>query len=218
MSLIKFIADNQNPNSLASKFRNKRHNLFKRILADYNPIKILDIGGTQNYWKDYYDDIKNLEVTMVNLSEEKVTFPNLKSMIGDATNLFEIKDNEYDLIFSNSVIEHLFSKENQIKMAEEIKRVGKSYFIQTPNRFFPMEPHFLIPFYQFLPFSWQLFLLRNFSLGHVGKIQEKERAKVQINEIKLLSKNEFKELFSEATIYEEKFLFLTKSFVAYYKK
>jgi len=187
-------------------------------VRENNVKKLLDIRGTQNYWKDHYNAIKNLEVTVTNLSEGHVTFPNFKSRIGDATNLYDIKDNEYDLVFSNSVIEHLFRKDNQKKMAEEIKRVGKSYFIQTPNRFFPLEPHFLVPFFQFFPFAWQLFLLRNFHLGHVGKISEKERAKEQINEIRLLSRNEFKELFSEATIFEEKFLFLTKSFVAYYKK
>jgi hypothetical protein len=213
--MIRSIADNKNPESLASKFRNKRHLFFKEITQRFGVKKVLDIGGTQNYWNTYYEDIKHLDITLVNLSREHVFFDNLKSEIGDATNLKNYSENEFDLVFSNSVIEHLFSKENQKKMANEIRRVGKSYFIQTPNKYFPLEPHFLFPFFQFLPNFLKLFLLQNFSLGHIGRIKDREKAQKQIDEIKLLSKSEFKKLFPEANIFEEKFLFLTKSFIAY---
>lgn len=73
-------------------------------------------------------------------------------MKGDATNLSQYSDKSFDIVFSNSVIEHLYTKENQISMAKEVNRVGKNYFIQTPNYWFPIEPHWVFP-------SFSIFLL-----------------------------------------------------------
>ncbi|MBC8844888.1 class I SAM-dependent methyltransferase, partial [Escherichia coli] len=70
-----------------------------------------------------------------------------------ATDLSEIDDQQFDIVFSNSVIEHLYTWENQEKMAKEVLRVGKYHFIQTPNYWFPIEPHWVFPFFQFLPKS-----------------------------------------------------------------
>jgi hypothetical protein len=216
--MIKKIADNKNPNSLSSYFRRKRQKLFLNIIKNIGIKTILDIGGTQSYWEHYTDLLDNQKILLLNLQKEKCNLPNFDSIIGDATNLQQFEHNEFEFVFSNSVIEHLFNWENQILMANEIRRVGKGYFVQTPNKYFPLEPHFLFPFFQFLPYRAKLFLLRNFKLGHVGKIPDLNLAKNQINEIRLLSKKEMKFLFPEATIYSEKFLFFTKSFVAFYTK
>lgn len=62
----------------------------------------------------------------------------------------------------------------------------------------------------------KLFLLRNISLGHIGKIKDKSQAQKQIGEIQLLTKSKLQTLFPEAQIFEEKFLWFTKSFVAYH--
>lgn len=215
MSILYKLADNKNSLSIASKYRKKRHYFFMDLIGRLNIKTIVDIGGTQSYWKSYINDIKELDITIINLFKEKHPLANITSVVGNATNLEGFLDQQFDLVFSNSVIEHLFTKENQIRMANEVQRVGKSYFIQTPNKYFPLEPHFLFPFYQFLPNSLKLFLLRNFKLGHIGKINDKIKAQEQINEIQLLSKKEFKSMFPDAQIYEEKVFFMTKSFVAY---
>lgn len=55
----------------------------------------------------------------------------------------QFQDNEFDAVFSNSVIEHVGDYEAQRQMANEIMRVGKRYFVQTPNFYFPIEPHIL---------------------------------------------------------------------------
>jgi len=213
--MLHYIPDNKDPNSLSSYFRRNRHQLFLNIIKNNGIKTILDIGGTQSYWKQYSDLLDNQKSILFNLTRENCDLPNFDSVVGDATNLEQFGDNQFEFVFSNSVIEHLFTCENQILMANEIRRVVKGYFVQTPNKYFPLEPHFLFPFYQFFPNSIKLFLLRNFNLGHISKISNKEIAQMQIDEIRLLSKKDLRELFPDAEIYKEKFLFFTKSIVAY---
>ena len=130
--------------------------------------------------------------------------------------LLPVRDRAFDVVFSNSVIEHVGGPNEQRRMAEEIRRVGKRYFVQTPNRNFPIEPHFLFPFYQFLPNTLQVWLLRSFDLGWFRRTPDPARARRAISGIRLLGYREVSRLFPEAEIYEEKFLGLTKSFVAHW--
>jgi ubiquinone/menaquinone biosynthesis C-methylase UbiE len=219
MIFLKWFGDNTNKNSPASKARRKRHLFFLEILKNFDgKIRILDIGGTESYWESMDFNNENVEITLLNLFKVDCKKNNFNSVVGDATNMSEYQDSSFDLVFSNSCIEHLFTDSNQKKMASEIIRVGRSYFIQTPNKYFPLEPHFLFPLFQFLPNFLKLFLLQNFRLGHIGRIKDREKAQIQINEIKLISKSGFKELFPEANFFEEKFLFFTKSFIAYHNK
>ena len=126
-----------------------------------------------------------------------------------------MEDKSFDFVFSNSVIEHLFSIENQQKMASEVMRVGKNYYIQTPNKFFPIEPHWVFPFFQFLPFGLKVFLTQNFNLGHIPKAKSKQEAIDLVNEVNLLSKKELENLFSESKLYIEKFMGFHKSYAVY---
>ncbi len=100
-------------------------------------------------------------------------------------------------------------------MAVEIMRVGKRYFVQTPNYYFPFEPHFLFPLFQFLPASLKIFLVKNFNMGWYGKTRDAEKAEKLINSIKLLKRADLKKLFPQSGIYSEKLLGLTKSFIVY---
>jgi hypothetical protein len=93
--------------------------------------------------------------------------------------------------------------------------VGKHYFIQTPNRYFPLEPHWLFPFFQFLPYSFQIFLTKNFSLGHYPKTRSFEKAKLRVDEVKLLNETEMELLFPQCKIYREDFFGLVKSITSY---
>jgi ubiquinone/menaquinone biosynthesis C-methylase UbiE len=152
---------------------------------------------------------------LLNLYINDVSEPGFSSIVGDACNLSGMNDQSFDIVFSNSVIEHLYTKEQQKKMANEVARVGKSYFIQTPNKYFPIEPHWLFPFFQFLPFSIQVFLTQHFTLGNIKKTNNKEAAINLVKEVRLVSKKDFESLFKDAKIYKEKIIGLTKSFTAY---
>lgn len=207
--------------AISTYFRNRRFGFFRQFFDQISAggtqsVKILDIGGTEDYWKSMGFELNNkTEIVLLNLYEKEVSHPGFKSIKGDACNLEGIADKSFDLVFSNSVIEHLFTQENQIKMANEIQRVGKNYFIQTPNKYFPIEPHWVFPFFQFLPFGLQVFLTQHFNLGHIPKTSDKEKAKEQVREVRLLSKKEFHSMFSGANIFLEKFFEFTKSFIVY---
>ena len=214
--LFSSIADNKNPNSLASSFRSKWLNLFKGFVAGPpKPVKILDIGGTPEFWKDAGLDAADVEITLLNLDLVETDLPNVVSIVGDATDLSAFADKSFDIAFSNSVIEHLFNFQSQQKMAQEAQRVSTYHFIQTPNFWFPIEPHWVFPCFQYLPKTIKIFLTRYFNLGHIKHLKTWGDAKQQVEEIQLLSRSEMARLFPESTIWEEKLLVFSKSFVAH---
>ena len=206
--------------AISTYFRAKRFVFLKALLDNMTKggrkIKILDIGGTEDYWNSMGLNLgNNIEIVLLNLYKIEVKGAGFSSIKGDACNLEGMSDNSFDLVFSNSVIEHLFSIENQQKMANEVMRVGKNYYIQTPNKFFPIEPHWVFPFFQFLPFGLKVFLTQNFRLGHIPKAKSKQEAIDLVNEVNLLSKKELENLFSESKLYIEKFMGFHKSYAVY---
>ena len=214
--MLKGIADNQDQRSLAVKFRRKRFAFFLSLLARLErPVRILDIGGTEVYWKMMGLPVEDrVFITLLNLTQDKVTLPNMISIAGDARSI-QSEDAGFDVVFSNSVIEHVGTYQDQLQMAREVMRVGKRYFVQTPNKYFPLEPHFLFPFFQFLPISIRVWLLRNFRLGWFEKTPDKVKAREIVESIRLLGKSEFVSMFPNTSLYEEKILGVTKSFVVY---
>jgi hypothetical protein len=214
--MLKKVADNRNEESLAVQFRRKRFAFFLSLLSHVErPVHILDIGGTEEYWKTMgIDQEDELFITLMNLTADPVSYPRMTSMIGDARKI-DANDNSFDVVFSNSVIEHVGTYEDQLKMAKEVRRVGKRYFIQTPNKHFPIEPHFLFPFFQFLPIRVRVWLLQHFDLGWFTKTANPQKAREIVDGIRLLGKHDFIALFPSAALYEEKVMGLTKSYVAY---
>ena len=155
---------------------------------------------------------KGSALTLLNLEKEKTRLKNISSLSGNATDLSQFEDNSFDLVFSNSVIEHLYTYENQKKMASEIRRVGKNHFVQTPNKYFLLEPHYALPLFQFFPSSIAFLILTKTKLSRMQK-WDPEFAKGYLEEIRLLSLSEMKKLFPQSHIYFEKIFGLNKSFV-----
>src|SRR5690554_707519 len=176
MSFTNQLADYSDKKSLANRFRDRRFRFFesqfKKIIPENGTVlKILDVGGTESFWVNRGYHKNNLvHITLLNLTKTEVEHKNMVSVIGNACDLSEYTDNSFDLVFSNSVIEHLYSYENQVLMAKEIQRVGKNYYIQTPNKYFFIEPHYLLPFFQFLPRKIKLFVLSKTRLSRGNKL------------------------------------------------
>ncbi len=74
-----------------------------------------------------------------------------------------------EAVYSNAVVEHVGVWPVQQQFAAEVRRVGHSYFITTPNKYFPIELHYHVPFFQFFPEWFQRWLNRRFDLGWVKR-------------------------------------------------
>lgn len=215
------MANQENSYSISTRLRKKRFAFFKSLIQSVPyPLKILDVGGTEVIWyqEGFCDPniIDRVNITILNKREVPINHANIQAITGDARDMREFKDGEFDIVFSNSVIEHVGSYEDQIRMAKEIKRVGKKYFVQTPNFYFPIEPHFLFPFFQFLSLPIKVWILTHIPIGRRSQtVVDREQARQIANRVKLLRKKEVQKLFPEASIFEEKFLGLTKSLAAY---
>jgi 2-polyprenyl-3-methyl-5-hydroxy-6-metoxy-1,4-benzoquinol methylase len=200
---------------LSCHFRKKR---FKEFLDLVDKIpksnfKILDIGGTVSFWEKIGYTNNDIEIIIVNLTKEKSNNDNIKTIIGNACDLSQFNKQEFDIVFSNSVIEHVGNEENQKMMAKEIQRLGKQYFIQTPNYWFPIEPHYLLPFFQFIPYCIKKLIINYCKLGWPINFKTKEKAINSLNSIRLLKKKDLKLMFPNAVIKKEDVLFFTKSYM-----
>lgn len=186
---------------------------------EYRKSKFWMWGGVLNFWKTmefkYFNEVS---ITLLNTHKMDLpdTYSNVSSVLGDACDLSQYNDKQFDLVFSNSVIEHVGNFERQRKMAEEMKRVGKHCYLQTPNRYFILEPHFLIPFFQFFPVSLKAFFIKNFSIGHFKKAETYADALEAAESVRLMTEKELKILFPGIEIRKEKLGFMTKSFYLYF--
>ena len=217
MKSLARLADSTFSSSLAVKFRRRRFKLFKKLLSQLKrPIRILDISGTQYFWEavDFIDE-DGVEITLFNIEPQIISYSNFKFVQGDATDLNLFKDKSFDIVFSNSVIEHLSSFENQKKMAIEVQRIGIRYWVQTLSLYFPIEQHFLFPFYHWLPVRIRVWLLQNFDLGWYKKEKDYKTAYELVKSIRLLNLRELKSLFPQAKIYKERIFGIVKSYIAY---
>ncbi len=197
-------------------FRRRRMGQFYATFRPTSQTRLLDIGGDPHTWIFEACSCEPVPVTLVNLQ-----FPNPRvfndsrftAVVGDATNL-PFENQSFDIAYSNSVIEHMATRERQNAFASEARRVAKNLWIQTPARHFPIEPHLLTPFFQYLPKRMQLRLARHFTLW--GLLSKPCAAEINnlISEVRLLTLQEMKQLFPDCRILKERVLGLTKSYIA----
>lgn len=210
-------ADISSPNSLANRLRGRRFALFASMIDKLpKPIRIIDIGGTLSYWQQRgWVGKSGVQIIVVNLDAKEDVCDNVTVKSGNALDLSEYGDRVFDVAYSNSVIEHLFSLENQGRMAAEVQRIAKAFWIQTPNYWFPIEPHFHVPGWQWLPRSVRVALLMRYRCGWRGPVSDRKLAEALVDEVRLMNSIELKSLFPNAVVWREKFFGMTKSLVIY---
>ena len=197
--------------------RSKRFRKFESLTESQpRPFRIIDVGGTISFWENRgWADREDVYITLVNLDKSDSPYGNIDSRIGDATNLEEFENGSFDVAFSNSVIEHLYTFENQVAMAKEVQRVARAYFIQTPNYWFPIEPHFQVAGWQWLPESVRVRILQHRRCGRRGPFPDIDEALESIREVRLMTRSELARIFPNATIWPERILGLVKSWTAF---
>lgn len=216
MRFAKSVLFDMTGGALSVHLRRRRFSLFRSLMESLSrPTRVLDLGGTPEFWERMGLSDDGVHVVILNVEQREVTQRGFTSMVGDARDLREFRDREFDVVFSNSVIEHVGSFADQERMAAEVQRVGRRYFVQTPNRGFPIEPHFLFPGFQFLSTDTQVFLVKHFELGWMDKCSTTAEALELIRSIRLLTEDELRRLFPGSKLFRERFMGLTKSFTVY---
>lgn len=214
---LRSAADVHDAHSLSNRLRSKRFAKFEGLIAGFpRPVRIIDFGGTHAFWEQRgWAGRPELQITTINLFAEPRKFDNIVSIKGDATSLPEVEDGAFDVSFSNSVIEHLFTLDAQRAMAREVRRVARAYWVQTPNFWFPMEPHFHVPGWQWMPKSLRVAMIRRWRCGWRGPCPDPVGARQMVEEVRLMTRRELRACFSEATIWGERLFGLVKSWVCY---
>ena len=196
-------------------FKPRRVKIFYETFAITKDTRVLDLGGGPIFW----EFARSLgfplpRVTVLNIRSAGDIRPPLVSVIGNAKTA-PFDDFSFDIAFSNSLIEHLVDWESQCCFAAEVTRLARNYFIQTPDRHFPVEPHYVTPLIHWLPQSSRRLLVRNCTVWGILRRPSREYADQVVAEIRLLDKREMTKLFPDAQIRSEKFLGLSKSVIAY---
>ena len=133
-------------------------------------------------------------------------------MVADARRL-PFRDGGCGLAFSNSVVEHIPADEDRRAFAAEVARVGRGYYVQTPYRWFPIEPHLLTPLVHYLPRRWQRPLLPYTVWGLVAR-PTPTGCDDFLRDIRLLTVVELRRLFPTAEMWTERAAGLLKSITA----
>lgn len=209
--------------SMEFSFRAKRFehikSLIEAALAEKDKVEILDLGGSEKYWligEDFINQHRDrLHFTLINPEQQEEKNTDLFTfMIGDATKPDLFDGQQFDVVHSNSVIEHV-GDWNAIKcFADNTRRLGKRYYMQTPNYWFPYEPHFRFIGFQWLPISMRVWLMTKMRLGFFDKQETTAEAREHVESIRLLTTNQVRELFPDAKIEHEMIAGLPKSILA----
>ncbi len=234
------VADMRRPDSWITHLRQRRMAFFFGLLARLpeadpaRPLQLLDVGGTAFFWHmlgfdstpspamliagESWDGSlvrRPIHITLLNLGQPSAVPANFTNLTGDGCAMPQFQDQQFDIVFSNSVIEHVGDFARQRAFADEVRRVGQRYFVQTPNRFFPLEPHFFFPGFQFLPVHIRTWLVQHFALGWFPRIRDAAQARHEVTQIQLLSANSVRRLFPKAQLQSERMLGMTVGLVAY---
>jgi len=214
-------SDANDPNSVRYRMRRKRfkhlEQLIKTVLRDKERATILDIGGARAYWDLLDPELrKSVDITLLNTELELDRWRygadeiGFEEVTGDGCDMPEFGDQHFDIAHSNSVIEHVGGYKNMIRFADETRRVGRGYFVQVPYWWFPLEPHYGVPFFHWLPDLLRIKLVSSFNVGYVEKRSYRD-AMSAIDWVHLVDKTLMKNMFPDGELLREPYWFMTKS-------
>lgn len=191
-------------------FRTRRMRVFVEQFKVSDASRIVDVGGSPFNWSLIG---QKPDITLVNVNVQDWDDGRMRMLCYDGK-VLPFADHAFDLCYSNSVIEHVGDWSDIQRFAREIRRMAPAYYIQTPNRNFFIEPHFICAFVHWLPFGLRRKMIRYASVwGWVTKPSQQDIDNA-LSGIRLLNVSEMKVLFPDAVIMRERFLGMTKSIIA----
>lgn len=205
------------PTSLGARKRAERWALVMELFPDLEDMRVVDLGGTVEAW--LRAPVRPAEVTVVNLFEPGESDESwLRPVTGNACSARVALDRagmdiSYDLAFSNSLLEHVGGHAQRCALADEVHALAPRHWVQTPYRYFPIEPHWLFPGLQFLPVATRARLAAAWPLAH-SRPAVAAAAMSEVQWTELVGLAEMRSYFPGSVIHRERMMGLTKSLVA----
>ncbi|RCG31096.1 class I SAM-dependent methyltransferase [Sphaerisporangium album] len=208
------------PNSLNTGFRAKRMGMLLERFPDLAHMEVVDLGGTVRTWtrspvRPAHVHLINPEPPVKGVADD--VLPDWVTMeIGDACDLpAHLRERRFDLVFSNSVMEHVGGHERRARFADSVHMLSDRHWVQVPYLYFPVEPHWVFPLFQFLPLPAQTAIAARWPLSAWGK-RPRSRAEALplVMEVELMSRTQMRHYFPGSDLIAERFAGLTKSLIA----
>jgi hypothetical protein len=194
---------------VGSGTRKRRMDAFVTRMGVTKGTRIVDLGGNPGIWNCLPEP---LDITVLNLpgmtEHDSPTHHRMRFVEGDACDLPQFQRGEFDIVFSNSVIEHVGPEPRQEAFASTVRRLAPRYWIQTPAIWFPIEAHTGIPFWWFYPEAARAAILR---FWHTSLPAWSD----SMADTRVLRRERLEQLFPGGQIYVESVAGVPKSYAAY---
>jgi len=206
------LANPYSPASLGARARRRRFDDLVARFPDFEDMHIVDLGGTTQSWLSA--PVRPRRVTVVDIHDWALENPEpwMEVVQGDACDASTVSGT-FDLVFSNSVIEHVGGPRCRRGFAQTVHVLSQHHWIQTPYRYFPLEPHFLVVGFQFLPLAARVALSKRWWLAPRRRRTDTDHVEF-VSDHELLTVTEMRALFPQSELVRERSLGLVKSLVA----
>jgi SAM-dependent methyltransferase len=190
--------------------RENRYRLFMRLMRPSATTRILNVGATgaqtglSEQLEHWYPHLNQLTGGGLNYDEAvdyRASFPGVTAVVFDGCAL-PFADKSFEIVYSNAVLEHLPGPDFVDRFAREVQRAGKSWFVSTPNYWYPFDPHYHLPLVQLLSENAQRRLVKR--LG-----------KVPYDHLHLLKRSQLRSLFPTSQVIGSRVTFYPETLVAY---
>jgi hypothetical protein len=201
------------PDSLGARYRARRWTWLNAAFPDLSRMSVVDLGGTVDAWLNA--PVRPARLHLINLEKPPEDLPEwAASDLADACALPDsVLKGPYDLVVSNSVLEHVGGHERRQRFADTVHRLADRHWVQTPYRYFPVEPHWLFPGFQFLPAAARTVVARRWPLVHTPPASREEALRAALG-VELVGRTELAFYFPGSVIRAERMAGLVKSLIA----
>jgi hypothetical protein len=207
------LGDVDDPRSVSSKMRGRRWQTLMETFPGLAEMSVVDLGGTLEHWA--HAPVRPRRLVLLNFGSQITgEAEGVETVIGDACDPPEdLRGEGFDLVYSNSVLEHVGGPYRRQQFADTVNALAHRHWIQTPYRYFPIEPHWMFPGFQFLPVAGRVQVMKRWP---IGQRRSSDPAKVMqaVLEVELVGATEMRHIFPHSHIHQERFAGITKSMIA----